>query len=103
MARSFIVLFFLAFTVAHAQTKIWVNPSLTERGLQIGEQQIALRQDMSECHGSAFEQTRKVEDEHKRKALGVAVFNRCMSDKGWLARDPAPRKAAPKTPKETAT
>jgi len=101
MLRFCTVAFLVCVPLAHAQTRIWVNPGLTERGLQIGEQQIALRQDMSECHGSAFEQTRRVEDEQKRKTLGVAVFNRCMSDKGWLARDPAPRK--PPKPKETAT
>jgi hypothetical protein len=102
MARYLTAVFLLFAAAAHAQTRIWVNPGLTERGLQIGEQQIVLRQDMTECHGNAFEQTRKVEDERKRKTLGVAAFNRCMSDKGWLARDPAPRKA-PGAPKETAT
>ena len=104
MARYLSVLFLLLAAAAHAQRpQIWVNPGLTERGLQIGEQQITLRQDMSACHGYAFEQTRKVEDEQKRKTLGVAVFNRCMSDKGWLARDPAPRKPPASAPKETAT
>ena len=97
------VLFLVLATAAHAQTRIWVNPGLTERGLQIGEQQIMLRQDMSECHGNAFEQTRRVEDEHKRNTLGVAAFNRCMSDKGWLGRDPAPRRAPSKGPPGTAT
>jgi hypothetical protein len=104
MIRVLTMAFLVCTATAHAQrAQIWVNPGLTERGLQIGEQQIVLRQDMSQCHGSAFEQTRPVEDEHKRKTLGVAVFHRCMADKGWLARDPAPRKTPPKAQKETAT
>ena len=47
---------------------------------------------MSKCHGTAFERAREVEDEQKRKALGIALFNRCMA-----------RKPAPKAPRETST
>lgn len=89
---------------AHAQRNdIWNNPGLSQRGIQYGEQQIILRQDMAQCHGSAFERTRGIEDEHKRKALGIELFNRCMAEKGWYARGPGPRKPAPKAPSETAT
>ena len=85
---------------AHVQcNELWSNPGLSQRGIQSGEQQIMLRQDMSKCHGTAFERAREVEDEQKRKAL----FNRCMAEKGWYAREPAPRKPAPKTPRETST
>jgi hypothetical protein len=89
---------------AHAQrNELWNNPGLSQNGVQFGEQQIILRQDMAHCHGTAFEGTREIQDEQKRKALGVQLFNRCMGEKGWYARDPAPRKPAPKGPRETAT
>jgi hypothetical protein len=89
---------------AHAQRNdIWSNPGLSQRGIQFGEQQILLRQDMAQCHGTAFEGARGIEDEQKRKALGIEVFNRCMAEKGWFARGPGPRKPAPKAPRETAT
>jgi hypothetical protein len=84
---------------AHAQrNEVWSNPGLSARGVQTGEQQLILRQDMSACHGTAFEGTRALEDGEKRKALGVALFNRCMADKGWQAREP--RRPAPKAPRE---
>ena len=47
--------------------------------------------------------TRSVEDEEKRKALGIELFKRCMADKGWYARQGQPRKPAPKTTRETST
>jgi hypothetical protein len=88
---------------AHAQRNdLWNNPGLSERGIQYGEQQIILRQDMAHCHGAAFDRAREIQDEQKRKALGVELFNRCMTARGWSVRDPA-RKPAPKAPRETAT
>jgi len=104
MARYLSVLFLLFAAAAHAQRhQLWANRGLSERGVDIGEQQMILRQDLSACHANAFETTRAVQDEAKRKALGVAVFNRCMDDKGWAPRDPQPRKPPTKTTKETAT
>jgi hypothetical protein len=105
MARLLSLVFLLcAAGAAHAQRhELWTNPGLAQRGIQPGEQQIMLRQDMSECHGTAFERARGVEDEQKRKALGIAIFNRCMAEKGWHAREPGPRKPAPKAPRETST
>jgi hypothetical protein len=105
MARVLSLLgFFCAVSIAHAQrSDLWSNPGLSQRGVQPGEQQIMLRQDMSACHGAAFEQARGVEDEQKRKALGIALFKRCMAEKGWYARDPRTRKPPPKAPRETAT
>ena len=100
----FLVIVLCAAGAAHAQRNdIWNNPGLSQRGVQYGEQQIILRQDMAHCHGSAFEHARGVDDEQKRKALGVELFNRCMAEKGWYARGPGPRKPAPKAPRETAT
>lgn len=101
MARVLILSMLLCASVAHAQrSQLWVNRGLSGRGVDIGEQQMILRQDLSACHGSAFEGSRGVEDDAKRKALGVAMFNRCMDDKGWEPREP--RKAPSKKPKETA-
>jgi len=105
MARllSLVCLLYAAGT-AHAQrTELWNNPGLSQRGIQPGEQQIMLRQDMSECHGTAFERARGIDDEQKRKALGIELFKRCMAEKGWHAREPGPRKPAPKAPRETST
>jgi hypothetical protein len=105
VARSLcFALLLCAAALALAQRNdLWSNPGLGERGLQPGEQQLILRQDMSACHGIAFERARGVEDEQKRKAMGVALFRQCMSEKGWHARDPASRKPAPRAPRETAT
>ena len=100
MAR-FLVLLLLS-TAAHAQRNdLWSNPNLTARGVQPGEQQLLLRQDMSACHNAAFEGARTVDDETKRKALGVALFNRCMAERGWQVRESGSRKPASK--RETAT
>jgi hypothetical protein len=103
MARLVTVAILLCASAAHAQRhQLWVNRGLTGRGVDVGEQQMILRQDLSACHGSAFEGSRGVQDEAKRKAVGVAMFNRCMDDKGWEPRDPAPRKSPAKAPKEAA-
>jgi hypothetical protein len=84
---------------AHGQRNaLWSNPGLSARGVQPGEQQLMLRQDMSACHGAAFEASRAMDDEQKRKHLGIAVFNRCMAEKGWQVRQP--RKPEPKAPRE---
>jgi len=80
---------------------LWNNPGLTQRGLQAGEQQIVLRRDLSACHGAAFEGARALEDEEKKKALGVALFKRCMAEKGWQSNRPVPEKAAPKAARTT--
>ena len=92
-------------TVAFAQrNEIWSNPSLSARSMQPAEQQIQLRHDLTHCHGAAFEGTRGVPEEERRKQLGVALFKRCMAEKGWTSRDPsAPKPAAPKAPRETST
>ena len=103
MARVLFLLL-LACSAASAQrNEMWANPGLTERGVHAGEQQLMLRQDLSACHGTAFDSTRGVEDEQKRKALGIALFKQCMADKGWHASEPKVRKPVPKAPKETAT
>jgi hypothetical protein len=105
MARLLIVVLFLcAAGAAWAQrNSLWANPGLSERSIPPGEQRLLLRQDMSQCHGVAFDGARGVEDEQKRKALGVALFNRCMADKGWVVREPGTRKPAPKAPREAST
>ena len=104
MARFLLLAILLGASLAQAQRhQLWVNRGLTGRGIDVGEQQMILRQDLSACHGSAFEGSRSVQDEGKRKALGIAMFNRCMDDKGWEPRDPAPRKSPEKDKKETAT
>jgi hypothetical protein len=105
MARllSLVVLLCAAGAAPAQRNALWANPALSERGVQPGEQQIMLRQDMSECHGTAFERARGIEDEQKRKALGIELFKRCMADKGWHARQPGSRKPAPKAPRETST
>src|SRR5258708_15857401 len=104
MARFLSLVFLLyAAGAAHAQRNaLWTNPGLSQRGIQPSEQQLMLRQDMSECHGTAFERARGVEDEQKRKALGIALFNGCMAQKGWHVRDPRPPNPPPKAPRETA-
>jgi hypothetical protein len=105
LARLFSLVFLLcAAGVSHAQrNELWANPGLSGRGIQPGEQQLMLRKDMSECHSTAFERARSIEDEEKRKALGIELFKRCMADKGWYARQPEPRKPPPKTTRETST
>ena len=105
MARLFsLVLLLCAAAISYAQrSDLWANPALSQRGIQPGEQQLMLRQDMSECHSTAFERARGIEDAEKRKALGMELFKRCMSEKGWYARQPDPRKPAPKTTRETST
>ena len=67
------------------------------------EQQMILRQDMAHCHGAAFEGTREVPDEDKRKSVGLALFRRCMAEKGWSARDPAAPRPPPKAPRPATT
>jgi hypothetical protein len=100
----YLMIVLLATGSAQAQKNdIWNNPGLSERGIQYGEQQIILRQDMSHCHGSAYDKAREIADEQKRKALGIQLFNHCMAEKGWSAREAKPRKPAPKAPRETAT
>ena len=100
MARFFCLLLLCA--PAHAQRNdLWSNPGMTARGVQPGEQQLMLRQDMSACHNAAFEGARALDDESKRKALGVALFQRCMAERGWQVRESGSRKPAPK--RETAT
>ncbi|HYR34575.1 MAG TPA: hypothetical protein VEQ87_09825 [Burkholderiales bacterium] len=103
MARLSYLLLLLCATAYAQRNELWANPGLAERGVQPGEQQIMLRQDMSQCHGTAFERARGIEDEQKRKALGIALFKQCMAEKGWYARQPGTRKPAPKAPRETAT
>src|SRR5947207_853222 len=102
MARLSLLVFLLCSAGAlHAQrNELWANPRLSERGIQPGEQQLMLRQDMSGCHGTAFDSARGVEDDHKRKAIGIELFKRCMAEKGWHTRQPGSRKSAPKAPRE---
>ena len=103
MSRAVFLLFLVCTTASAQRNELWANPGLTARGVQAGEQQLMLRQDMSACHGTAFERARGMEDEQKRKALGVAVFKQCMADKGWHASEPKVRKPAPRVPKESST
>jgi hypothetical protein len=101
---SLFVILFCAAGASHAQrSELWANPALSERGIQPAEQQLMLRQDMSECHGTAFESARGIEGEQKRKAVGIELFKRCMAGKGWYARQPGPRKSVPKGPREAST
>ena len=81
---------------------LWANPQLSERGLQLGEQRTILRRDMSQCHGVAFEGARGIDDEEKRKRAGVALFNRCMAEKGWYVRQPGGGKPPRRAPREAA-
>jgi hypothetical protein len=100
---SLVVVFLAPGTSQAQKNEVWNNPGLSQRGMQYGEQQIILRKDMSHCHGTAFDQTREVPDEQKRKALGIRLFDQCMAEKGWFAREPKPPKPGPKGPPETAT
>ena len=111
----------LATGSAQAQkNEVWNNPGLSQRGMQYGEQQVILRQDLAHCHGSAFEKSRAAvppessstlsqgaqesERERKRTALAVEFFNHCMAEKGWFPREAKkPSKPEPKGPRETAT
>ena len=100
MNRALVLLLLLSPPATAQRNEIWSNPSL---GLQPPELQIRLRHDMSQCHGAAFEGTRAIDDEDARKTRGVALFRRCMAEKGWMSRDPAAPRPAPKAPKPTAT
>jgi hypothetical protein len=103
MARALALLVLFAAS-AHAQrNEMWSNPGLTARGVQAAEQQIMLRKDMSQCHAASFEGTRSIDDEAERKARGVALFKRCMAEKGWSSRDPAAPRPAPKASRPTST
>jgi hypothetical protein len=103
MARLVVFLLVISASALAQRNEVWSNPGLSARGVQLAEQQVMLRKDMSQCHGAAFDGTRAVEDEEKRKALGVALFKRCMAEKGWTSRDPNARKPAPKAPRPTTT
>jgi len=102
MARLFLFAVLLATSALAQRNDLWSNPALTQRGVQAGERQVMLRRDLSACHGAAFEGARAVDDEEKRKALGVALFKRCMAEKGWQSRRPGSEKPAPKAPRPTA-
>src|SRR5436190_2019577 len=99
MSRILWLAFLLSTPALAQRNEVWSNPGLSQRGVQADEQRVLLRKDMATCHGAAFERTRTIEDEEKRKALGVALFNRCMAEKGWAAREPGSPKPAPKTPR----
>ena len=99
---AWLLSFVIVFSAHGQRNEVWSNPGLSARGVQPGEQQLMLRQDMSACHGAAFEGTRGVEDEQKRKAAGVQLFRLCMAEKGWQVRQP--RNPEPKAPaRESAT
>jgi hypothetical protein len=98
-----ILLAFLSAAAFAQRNEIWSNPGLSARRVQPAEQQIQLRHDMSHCHGVAFEGTRGADDDEVRKARGVALFRRCMAEKGWASRDPAAPRPAPKAPRQTST
>ena len=102
MATRFLILLLFSVNAYAQRNDLWSNPGLTQRGVQAGEQQIVLRRDLSACHGAAFEGARTLEDEEKKKALGVALFRRCMAEKGWQSNRSAPDKAGPKAPRPTA-
>ena len=103
MGRVLALLLLISPAAMAQRDQVWSNATLTARGVQAGEQQAVLRRDLSQCHGAAFEGTRAIEDEEKRKARGVALFKRCMAEKGWTSRDPAAPRPAPKAPRETST
>ena len=104
MSRILWLAFLLSAPALAQRNDMWSNPGLSQRGVPVEEQRLTLRQDMSHCHGAAFDRTREVEDAEKRKALGVALFRRCMAEKGWSAREPGQqRKPATKAPRETST
>lgn len=103
MNRMAVLLLLLSAPATAQRNDVWSNPGLTSRGVQAGEQQLMLRQHMSQCHGAAFEGTRGVREEEKRKQLGVALFKRCMAERGWTSRDAAAPKPATKSPKPTST
>ena len=99
-----VLLAFLSAVALAQRSEIWSNASLAARGVQPAEQQVLLRQHLSQCHGAAFEGTRGVQEEEKRKHLGVALFKRCMAERGWTSRDPsAPKPAPAKAPRQTST
>ena len=98
-----LLLAFVSATALAQRNEIWSNAGLTARGVQGAEQQIMLRKDMSQCHAASFEGTRGMDDEAERKARGVALFKRCMAEKGWASRDAAAPKPAPKSPRPTST
>ena len=100
MARLLVLILMMG-TADAQRNDLWSNPGLSARGVQPGEQQLTLRQDMSACHNAAFEGARALDDETKRKALGVALFRRCMAERGWQVRESGSRKPAPK--RDTAT
>ena len=102
MNRTLLFLLVLSPAALAQRSEIWSNAALTARGLQTAEQQVVLRQDMSHCHGAAFEGTRGM-DEETRKSRGVALFRRCMAEKGWTSRDRTAPKPAPKAPRPTST
>ena len=102
MNRIVLLLLLLSPPAIAQRNELWSNAGLTARGVQAAEQQVMLRQDMSHCHGAAFEGTRGMDDE-SRKARGVALFRRCMAEKGWTSRDRAAPKPAPKAPRPTST
>ena len=97
MNRTLLFLLVLSPAALAQRSEVWSNAALTARGLQTAEQQVVLRQDMSQCHGAAFEGARAIPDEEQRKARGVALFRRCMAEKGWTSRGAAAPKPAPKT------
>lgn len=103
MNRTLVLLLLLSAPAMAQRNEIWSNAGLTARGVQAGEQRVMLRQHMSQCHGAAFEGTRGVQEEEKRKQLGVALFKRCMAERGWTSRDASAPKPAPKAPKPTTT
>lgn len=103
MNRTLLLLLVLSPAALAQRSEVWSNAGLTARGLQAAEQQVVLRKDMSQCHGAAFEGARGMADEASRKARGVALFRRCMAEKGWTSRDRAAPKPAPKTPQPTST
>jgi len=102
MNRTLLFLLVLSPAALAQRNDVWSNAALTARGLHTAEQQVVLRQDMSHCHGASFEATRGLDDEN-RKARGVALFRRCMAEKGWTSRDASAPKPAPRAPKPTST
>ena len=90
MAR-FIVLVVLVCTASAASAQPeggWTNPELAERGVELGAQRILLRRDMAQCHSFAFERARSIDNEEKRTAAVLALFNRCMAGKAWYGATP---------------
>jgi hypothetical protein len=89
------VVFLLLGTASAQPDRGWTNPQLSERGVEPGAQRILLRRDLAQCHATAFERARGIDDEEKRTAAVMDLFNRCMAGKGWTGLMPETSASGP--------